>query len=114
MSRGAVQAEVGRVVDVHEQLGHRLGQLEARRGLGRVLPLVPERRHDQRHVHGQRGEQEGEGHGEQHDGELGPFGGRDGRAPFGERGGERGNGVVVVVARGGRRGVVVVVVVVGG
>ena len=84
LPRGAVQAEVDGVVDVHEQLRHRLGQLELGRRVDVVLLLVPEGRDDQGDVHGQGGEQEGEGHGEQHDGELGAFPGPRGSATAGD------------------------------
>ena len=71
LPRGAVQAEVHGVVDVHEQLHHRLGQLELHRLPQPVVPVLPEGGDDERDVHGQGGEQKGEGDGEQHDGELG-------------------------------------------
>ena len=108
VSRGAVQEEVGRVVDVHEQLGHRAGQLELH-GLAQRTLVLPEGPDDERHVHGQRGDQEGEGHGQQHDGQLRAFP-RSARPPArapasGGRGG--------VVAGPEARGVVKVMVVLG-
>ena len=42
LSRGAVQSEVHGMVDVHEQLGHRRGQLEAHRLPKAVCAQVPE------------------------------------------------------------------------
>ena len=56
VARGAVEKEVDGVVDVHEQLRHRLGQLELGDLPEGVLVLLPESRDDQRHVHGQSGE----------------------------------------------------------
>ena len=69
LSGGAVQEEIHRVVDVHQQFGDGPCQPELGDPLQVVLEDITEGRRDVRNIHRQRREEESEGDRQQHDGE---------------------------------------------
>jgi len=70
LTSGAVQVEVDGVVGVHQQLGDRSGQLEARLGDGVSAAVTSdERGGDRDERRRERGDEEREGDGEQHESE---------------------------------------------